>query len=149
MRKQDVTQREGYWIIRITPEAGTVKTNEAREVVLHPQIVSLGFPEFVQASAESHLFLTPAADGDVLGPLQGLKNRLAEFAREIVSDPNVAPNHGWRHRFKTIGMEAGIAPRILDAIQGQAPQSVADTYGNVTLKTMATEIARLPWITLD
>ena len=26
-------------------------------------------------------------------------------------------------------MEAGIAPRILDAIQGQAPRSVADTYG--------------------
>jgi hypothetical protein len=55
---------------------------------------------------------------------------LAEFARVIVSDPNVAPNHGWRHRFKTVGMEAGIPPRILDAIQGQAPRSVADTYGH-------------------
>ena len=42
----------------------------------------------------------------MLGPLQGLKNRLAEFAREIVTDPNVAPMHGWRHRFKTVGMEA-------------------------------------------
>jgi len=80
----------------------------------------------------------------VLGPLQILKNRLAEFARVIVSDPNVAPNHGWRHRFKTVGMEAGIPPRILDAIQGQAPRSVADTYGHVTLRTMAAEIGKLP-----
>ncbi len=65
---------------------------------------------------ERSLLVTPAANGDVLGPLQGLKNRLAEFARKIVPDPNVAPDHGWRHRFKTIGMEAGTAPRILDAI---------------------------------
>jgi integrase len=144
LRKADVVQKEGHWLIRITPEAGTVKTNEAREVVLHPQLVSLGFPEFVQKSSEGHLFLTPAADGDVLGPLQGLKNRLAEFARAVVPDPNVAPNHGWRHRFKTVGMEAGIPPRILDAVQGQAPRSVADTYGHVTLKTIAAEINKLP-----
>jgi hypothetical protein len=41
-------------------------------------------------------------------------------------------------------MEVGIAPRILDAIQGQAAQSVADTYGDVTLKTISTAIDRLP-----
>jgi hypothetical protein len=46
-------------------------------------------------------------------------------------------------------MEAGIPPRILDAIQGQAPRSVADTYGHVTRKTMATEMAKLPWVSLD
>jgi len=86
------------------------------QVVLHAQLVELGFPEFVRASPDGHLFLTPAADGAVRGPLRGLKNRLAEFAREIVPDPNVAPNHAWRHRFKTVGMEAGIPPRILDAI---------------------------------
>ena len=61
----------------------------------------------------------------MLGPLQGLKNPLAEFAHEIVTDPNVAPMHGWRHRFKTVGMEAGIATRILDAIQGHAPRTAA------------------------
>ncbi len=66
-----------------------------------------------------------------------------------MSDPNVAPNHGWRHRFKTVGMEAGIPNRILDAIQGQAPRSVADTYGDVTLRTVAKEIERIPWFHLD
>ena len=34
-------------VIRITPEAGTVKTDEARDVVLHPHLIELGFPEFV------------------------------------------------------------------------------------------------------
>ncbi|KLK94142.1 hypothetical protein AA309_05375 [Microvirga vignae] len=143
LRKVDVTQRDGHWVIRITPEAGTVKTNEAREVALHPQLIDLGFPAFVEQSSHGPLFLTPGKGGEVLGPLQGLKNRLAEFARAVVPDPNVAPNHGWRHRFKTVGMEAGIPPRILDAIQGQAPRSVADSYGDVTLKTIAAAISQL------
>ena len=104
-----------------------MKTNEARKIVVHPHIIEQGFAAFVATAPEGHLFLKVGKGGDVLGPLQGLKNRLAAFARAIVKDPNVAPNHGWRHRFKTVGMEAGIAPRILDAIQGQAARSVADT----------------------
>ncbi|MCB1465797.1 MAG: site-specific integrase, partial [Rhizobiaceae bacterium] len=146
LRGRDVIEQDGIWIIRITPDAGTVKTNEARDVPLHKQLVDLGFISFVQQSDEGHLFLNLKPGQSPLGPLQGLKNRLAEAARAIVSDPNVAPNHGWRHRFKTIGMQAGIPPRILDAIQGQAPRSVADTYGDVTLRTMASEVAKLPTI---
>ena len=72
-----------------------------------------------------------------------MKNRLAKFAREIVTDPNAAPTHGWRHRFKTIGMEAGIPNRVLDAIQGQAPRTAAEGYGEVTVKTMAQAMERL------
>ncbi|MER8661328.1 tyrosine-type recombinase/integrase [Mesorhizobium sp. M1148] len=148
LRKQDVSLRGEVWVIRITPDAGTVKTNEAREVPLHRQVIDLGFPAFVQGVPSGHLFLNVDPSENVRGALRGLKNRLAEFGRAFVSDPNVAPNHGWRHRFKTIGMEAGIPPRILDAIQGQAARTVADTYGEVTLKTMATEIAKLPCYSL-
>ena len=131
-------------MINVTPEAGTVKTNEARKIVLHPHLVDLGFTAFVKSAPVGHLFLKVAPDGDILGPLQGLKNRLAEFARAIVCDPNVAPMHGWRHRFKTVGMEAGIPTRVLDAIQGHAPRTAAEGYGEVTIKTMAAAIERLP-----
>ncbi|MDR3407891.1 MAG: tyrosine-type recombinase/integrase [Methylovirgula sp.] len=143
LRKQDVSHQGGHWVIRITPEAGTVKTNEARTVPLHAHLIEQGFADFVKKAPSGHLFLRPADNGDVLGPLQGVKNRLAAFARGVVADPNVAPNHGWRHRFKTVGMEAGIDPRILDAIQGQAPRSVAESYGDVTVKTMAAAIGKL------
>lgn len=61
-------------MIRITPEAGTVKTNEARFVVVHPCMIELGFPLFIASKEEGHLFLTVSKSGDVLGPLQGLKN---------------------------------------------------------------------------
>jgi hypothetical protein len=102
----------------------------------------------VRAAPAGHLFLRPTEDGNVLGPLQGLKNRLAEFARAVVPDRNVKPNHGWRHRFKTVGVEVEISDRILDAIQGHAPRSVAETYGDVTVKAIAAAIYKLPRIEL-
>ena len=144
LRKQDLYQWNEHWILRITPEAGTVKTNEAREVVLHPQLVDLGFPAFVQEAPDGPLFVRLGKDGDVLKPLQGLKNRLAEFARTIVSDPNVAPMHGFRHRFKTAGRDVGVDPRIIDAFQGHAARSVGEAYGDVSLTAMAAAIARFP-----
>jgi integrase len=146
LRKEDLRREGEHWVINITPEAGTVKTNEARDVVLHSHLVELGFVRFVQSAPSGHLFLRPAPSGDVLGPLQALKNRLAEFARETVSDTNVAPTHGWRHRFKTIGRNAGMDWRVLDAIQGQAPESVADTYGDFTVVAKAAAIEMMPRI---
>jgi integrase len=143
LRKQDVQKDGDHWTIRLTPEAGTIKTNEARTVVLHRHLVELGFPAFVEAAPAGHLFLRPSNSGDVLGPLQGLKNRLAEFSRSIVRDPNVAPMHGFRHRFKTLGMEAGISTRVLDAIQGHAAKTASDGYGEVTVKAMADAMAKL------
>ena len=144
LRKEDVVKEGDDWVMNITPEAGTVKTNEARRVVIHPHVIEQGFAAFVAAAEAGHLFLTQAASGDVRGPLRGLKNRLTEIAREIVPDRNVAPNHGWRHRFKTIGMEVGIDHRILDVIQGHAPKTQGESYGDVTLKTIAAAIGKLP-----
>jgi len=149
LRRQDVRQEGEWWVVRITPDAGTVKTNEARDVVLHPHLVELGFPQFVADSRPGHLFITPKPDGSVDMPLNTIKNRLADAARKVVTDPNVAPNHGWRHRFKTVGMEAGIDQRILDAIQGHAPRTAGDTYGEVTIPVLGRAIRRLPRIVID
>ena len=126
-----------------------MKTNEARDVVLHKQLVEIGFPAFVEASADGPLFLTPGAGGDVLGPLNGLKNRMREFIRPIVPDPRVQPNHGWRHLFSTICKEAEIDPSVYHAIMGHADITVADNYGDVSLKAQASAIYKLPSFDLD
>jgi integrase len=144
LRKQDVRQEAGRWIIHISPDAGTVKTDEARDVPLHLDLVDQGFIEFVTASRPGPLFLIPAKDGDVLGPLQGVKNRLAEFVREVVDDPNVQPNHGWRHRFKSICRDMGVDPGVRDSIQGHAARSVAEAYGEVSITAKAIAIDKLP-----
>jgi len=144
LRKMDVHQKDGIWIIHITPEAGTVKDNEPRDVVLHEQLVELGFLDFVAASKPGHLFVTPRKDGNVLKPVKTAQNRLREFVRKVVKDPNVDPNHGWRHRFKTVGLEEGISERILDSIEGHAGKTVGDSYGDVTIKAQAAAMARFP-----
>ena len=36
--------------VHVTPEAGPVKTDEARDVVLHRQVIEIGFPEFYEKS---------------------------------------------------------------------------------------------------
>lgn len=144
LRRQDVRHENGQWIITITPDAGTVKDKQAREVPLHEHLVELGFASFVTDASEGYLFVTPSADGDVLGPMQGVKNRLTEFVREVVTDKNVAPNHGWRHRFKTVGIEVGASERVLDAICGHAPRTVGAGYGDVTIRAKADAIAKFP-----
>jgi len=152
LRRQDLMQvdldghLEGVWVLRITPEAGRVKTKQAREVPLHPQLVDMGFARFVSAASEERLFLVPDAKGDIAGPLQGLKNRLSEFAREHVPDPGVSPNHSWRHRFRTIATDAGISGNVIDAICGWSAKNVGERYGSVSLKARADAIARLPWV---
>lgn len=145
LRKQDVRREGELWVLRVTPEAGTVKTDEARDIVLHPHLVAMGFPAFVEGCEPGHLFVRPG-EGEVRGRLRGLKNRLAEFARALVPDPNVAPNHAWRHRFKTVGRDAGLDSRVVDAIQGHAPTNVSENYGDVSLKAMANAMALIPGV---
>jgi integrase len=146
LRKQDIRQHAGHWVMHITPEAYTQKTDTARDVVIHPQIIERGLAKFLDGAASGYLFMSPKSDDakDIRGAWRTAKNRLTEAARQTVSDPNVAANHGWRHRFKTVGLEAGISHRVLDAIQGHAPKTQGEAYGDVTLKVIAEAIGRLP-----
>ncbi|MCA8907575.1 MAG: tyrosine-type recombinase/integrase [Rhodospirillaceae bacterium] len=144
LRKEDIRQQEGHWVMSITPDAGTVKTKQARIVPLHPHLIEQGFLGFVVQSTAGHLFLKVGAGEDFRGRWQALKNRLQEFARTVVSDPAVQPNHGWRHAFKTIGLEAGIEGRVLDAIQGHAPRTEGETYGSVSLTARVRAMERFP-----
>lgn len=146
LRKQDILEEEGHWIIRITPEAGTVKTKEARDVPIHEHLISQGFLDFVQVTGEGYLFLDVSSGaGDPSGKRQALKNRLSEFVRSVVDDPAVAPNHGWRHTFKTVAREIeGLDPKVLDDIVGHMPRTEGDSYGASTIKARAKLMRQFP-----
>ncbi|MBU0584032.1 MAG: site-specific integrase [Alphaproteobacteria bacterium] len=149
LRKEDIRKDGEVWVATITPEAGTVKDKEVREVVLHAHLVETGFIDFVQASTPGHLFLTPNKDGSTRGVRRSVKNRVTEFVREVVTDRRVAPNHGWRHLFKTIGREASIADSVLDGICGHASRTVGGSYGGVSLKAQKDAIAKFPRFEID
>jgi integrase len=141
LRKQDIRQLEGHWVVSITPEAGRVKDREHRDVPIHPHLIELGLLEFVRSAQDGHLFMW---SGTGRAAWRSSKNRLTAFIRTVVSDRNIQPNHGWRHTFKTIGSEAGIQDKVLDAICGHAPKTIGQAYGGVTLKTKVEAIRRFP-----
>lgn len=147
LRAEDVFQVRKIWVIRITPEAGSTKTQQARTVALHPHLVEQGFHKIVDGK-EGHLFYDPKRyRGGSKGNPQAKKvgEYLARWVREIgIVDENVMPNHGWRHRFKTQARLANMDPEIRDVIQGHSPRTVGETYGDTLPEVTLREVAKLP-----
>lgn len=147
IRKEDIRREGKLWVLHVTPEAGPVKTDEARDVVLHRQIIEEGFLEFYEKSKDGYLYVDPkAGELGVRNAVKTARNKVNEFVREVAKDKNVDPSHGWRHRFKTVGIDQGVEMRVLDAIQGHAPRNVSEGYGDVTIKAKANAIAKFPMI---
>jgi integrase len=78
------------------------------------------------------------------------RERLAAWVRDIgVNDPELRPNHAWRHTFKEIGDRAGITEKMLDAICGHAQVSVGRAYGPPKLADKAEALRRFPRYVCD
>lgn len=145
MRKEDIRKEGEHWIARITPDAGTVKAGDYRDVPLHPQIITEGFALFVQGATSGPLFHNGTAQSNFEAKAKRYSNRLAEWLSASGLKPEgLQPNHAWRHRLKTTCRELGISDRVVDAIQGHAGRTAGDNYGDVTLKTKIDAISRLP-----
>jgi integrase len=158
MRGQDVVERDGISALRITPEAGSVKTREARTVPIHEHLIEQGFLGYVQSTGSGPLFYKPAAsdatDMDITNPKRSppvaLRSRLATWIRSIgITDKEVGPTHGWRHTFIRIADRHGISERVLEAITGHAPLTTGRGYGAPTLEDMANALKRFPRYNID
>lgn len=139
LRKEDIDLSAKPPTLRITPEAGSVKANAFRIVPLHPHLMQQGFGAFVKGSKNGPLFHVAGTKASTIA------GKITAAVRKIVPDKAVQPNHGWRHRFKTIARERGFDPRIVDAIQGHAARTAGEGYGDVTPKAMMSGvISRIP-----
>jgi integrase len=152
LRGQDIEQRGDLWVMRLTPEAGTIKTRKPRAVPLHDHIIAQGFLDFVTRRGQGPLFYN-ADNGengnDPLNPRRPravkTRERLAHWVRDLgIDDPEVRPNHAWRHTFKQIAERHGISERVSDAITGHAAATVGRTYGAPTVEDMARELGKFP-----
>ena len=153
LRGSDVIERDGIRAVRITPEAGTVKSRQTRLVPLHEHLIEQGFLSFVNKSGKGPLFYNKrdkAHDSD--DPTNPRKPRyvkarelVAAWVRELgVNDSELQPNHAWRHTFKQVAERNGISERISDAITGHAPHTVGRAYGAPTLSDMAEALRKFP-----
>ena len=153
LRGSDVVERDGVSAVRITPEAGTVKSRHARIVPLHEHLIEQGFLKFVQRSGKGPLFYNKRSndeDGD--DPTNPRKPRYVKTREHIaawvrglgVDDPELQPNHAWRHTFKQIAERHGISERVSNSLTGHAPHTVGRGYGAPTLSDMAAALRNFP-----
>ncbi|MET3299215.1 hypothetical protein [Bradyrhizobium diazoefficiens] len=56
LRGSDIEDRKGLIVMKLTPEAGTIKTSKARVVPLHEHIIAQGFMEMVKRIGKGALF---------------------------------------------------------------------------------------------
>lgn len=145
LRKEDMREENGRWIIRITPEAGSVKAGDFRDIPLHQQLIDLGFADFVKASKPGPLFHGATDPKKFFTAASSISDEIAKWLRRSGLTPDgIWPSHGWRHRFKTVAREIGASDRVVDAICGHASKSAGDSYGDVTLAAKAKVIDAFP-----
>jgi integrase len=158
LRVQDIEQRACGHVLRITPEAGPVKTNKVRVVPIHPHLVEMGLLEYVEAvragasenRATVTLFHAGNDTGRGRGPAVYARDKLAKWVRSLSSrcpslaDKGVQPNHGWRHTFRTRAFRAGIEKRMRDEICGHSSGTVADGYEHPSVEDMAEALRKFP-----
>jgi integrase len=146
LRKSDIHLGEEIAHLRITPDAGSTKTGMFRDVPLHPQLIRIGFLDFVREAEDGPLFFSQARKRtSARHPSKQVAQRLAVWVRSLaVISPDIDPNHGWRHRLKTLARDHALDPRVIDAIQGHAPRSASDGYGDVSLLAKYRVIRQLP-----
>ena len=148
IRRRDVVCRDGHWCVSISPEAGSVKNHEAHDVPLHEHLLAQDFLAFVERHGRDEpLFYHPRAPGVVRRtfPSESTGKALAKWVRALgVTDTDVDPNHGWRHRFKTEGRASGITDNQLDALQGHAIAGMGGKYGEFPARVTAPAIAKIP-----
>jgi integrase len=150
LRTVDLIEEGGILCLRITPEAGSVKTGNYRIVPLHPQLLDIGLPEMIRSLPPGPIFyhLKPFR-GVAADPVERAQNagaKVGEWVRKVVkiTDTELQPNHAWRHRFKTVAREVGMDGEIRDAIQGHEDGRAASDYGEVTIKAMWNALQALP-----
>jgi integrase len=154
LRDKDVICQDGVWALRLTPEAGTIKTGNARVVPLHDHLIEQGFLDFVRNAGRGPLFYNAEArrkaepqDLTKPGQSQAVKsrNKLAEWVRSLgIDDPELSPTHAWRHTFKQLADRNGMSERVSDAITGHSPQTEGRKYGQPTLADMAEALKSFP-----
>lgn len=145
LRAEDVRCDDAIHYIRITPAAGTVKSGIYRDVPLHDHLIAEGFLNFVKERKSGPLFYRNTLRRGATPPAEIVATRLAKWVRALgVIGEEVQPNHGWRHRLKTVGRELKVDSRVLDAIQGHAARTAGEHYGDVSLKAKHDAIKTLP-----
>lgn len=135
---QRVVQVDGVWTLLIRPaeDGGRLKNKYAsRDVPLHPAVVDAGFIDFVRTRGEGPLFYAKPMikkGANQIHRSAWVGTAIGEWIRKQgFDDPTKAPNHAFRHYFKTIAHEVGVDPITANWLQGHRTPGEATRYRHV------------------
>src|SRR5882724_4977989 len=149
----DIYSLNGINVVRF--DADATKTGNYREVPLHDHLIEQGFLKFAASRGTKPLFYEPdrsRGGKSVGGHFRKAGERLAEWIRSDavgVKDENVAPNHGWRHRFSSLARHVDMHVDVQNIVQGHAGDKVASDYGDAWIETAYREIMKIPRYVFD
>jgi hypothetical protein len=135
------------WCMIIKPSLE--KTAQWRTVPIHSHVIEQGFLDYVEKRRRKGmpLFYDPSRSrGGKPGNPQFKKvgERIAEWVRGHGIE-KVVPNHGWRHRFKSVARHVKMDREVEGFITGHRPKGGASSdYGDRWVETMAKEIEKYP-----
>ncbi len=149
LRGSDIQKRGGDYFARLSPSAGKIKTRTARTVPLHEHLVEQGFIQFVGEMGSGPLFYTPspatAGPEPVQSPAERTRGRLGQWVRSLgITDPELRPNHAWRHTFKARAERSGMSEKYSDAITGHTPPTAGRAYGKPIPEDLAEAVRKFP-----
>jgi integrase len=151
--------------VREDPETGILcfylrpemtKGDYMRVVPVHSHLIAQGFEKLVDSRRKLRLplFYDPkrARGGDNANPQwQKIAQRLGEWVVDSLHVTGVKPNHGWRHRFKSVARHVGMHPEVEKFITGHGGSDdpgeiskVSMKYGDPWVQTLKNTIEMYP-----
>jgi integrase len=152
-----------------TPEAKRVKTEEARQVPIHPRLIELGFLKYVEAQRKAKqkklfgdgLTYLPPRDGETDHNKEGWAKAASKFFNEApkgyLVEIGVHKTHdgkslySFRHTLETNLRHARrdgkpIDQSIIDAISGHTPETIAGRHydGGATIAHKLEALKQIP-----
>jgi integrase len=144
----------GIWCIYLRPEM--TKGDYERIIPVHSHLIEQEFLDFVakRDKARLPLFYDPkrAQGGENANPQwQKVAERLGEWVAKSLRVTGVKPNHGWRHRFKSVSRHVGMHPEVEKFITGHGGsddpdeiEKVSLNYGDAWVKSLRRTIEMYP-----
>ncbi|MGY3549171.1 tyrosine-type recombinase/integrase [Bradyrhizobium sp. USDA 4469] len=157
LRATDIQERNGAHFAKLTPSAGKIKTRKARTVPLHQHLIAQGFLNFVERAQGGPLFystkrrrVTKVEDGPRQSPAERMRSQVGTWVRSLgITDPELSPNHAWRHTFKAMAARVGIDERYSDAITGHSPATIGRAYTKPLPQDLAEAVKKFPMYKVD
>ena len=145
----------GQWFLFIGEdhrEPGcTIKGHTKRYTPLHPEVVKRLIPYMeTQVAEHGHGPLFRNLPRDKNGKRSTyVARKIDEWMDGVIKDPNLAPNHSFRHYLKSELLARDVPERISDAISGHKTPGIGRKYEHVPMSKKFDAIGKLPVIRLQ